>query len=60
MLEEKFHVTMTRFGITKMLHRRGLSYTRPTYTLKRANPQKQQEFQAELHSLKKQKDLSNT
>ncbi|WP_244149288.1 winged helix-turn-helix domain-containing protein [Anoxybacillus pushchinoensis] len=36
---------MTRYGITKMLHRWGFRYTRPTYTLKRANPRKQQEFQ---------------
>jgi transposase len=51
-LEEKFHVSMTRFGITKMLHRWGLSYTHPTYTLKRTDLRKQQEFQENVQGLK--------
>lgn len=44
-LEEKWGISMTRFGITKMLHRWRFSYTRLTYTLKRANHRKQQAFQ---------------
>lgn len=40
-LEEKYAITMTRMGIGKMLKRWGFSYTRPTYTLKRADPGKQ-------------------
>jgi len=52
-LEEKFHMSMTRFGITKMLHRWGLSYTRPTYTLKRVDLRKQQKFQENVQELKK-------
>ncbi|MED4876231.1 winged helix-turn-helix domain-containing protein [Anoxybacillus geothermalis] len=36
-----------------MLHRWGLSYTRPTYTLKRADHRKQQAFQERVHELKK-------
>ncbi|WP_245842379.1 transposase [Parageobacillus galactosidasius] len=36
-----------------MLHRWGFRYTRPTYTLKRANPQKQKEFQQEMELIKK-------
>jgi transposase len=47
-LEEKLNVSMTRFDITKMLHCLGLSYTRPTYTLKRADLRKQQEFQEKV------------
>nr|WP_027410583.1 IS630 family transposase [Anoxybacillus tepidamans] len=52
-LEEKFSVTMSRGGIGDMLHRWGFRYTRPTYTLKRANPQKQKEFQQEMELIKK-------
>jgi transposase len=52
-LEEKYSVTMSRGGICDMLHRWGFRYTRPTYTLKRANPQKQKEFQQEIELIKK-------
>lgn len=52
-LEEKWNISMTRYGITKMLHRWGFRYTRPTYTLKRANLRKQQEFQEHVQELKK-------
>lgn len=38
--EDHFSVTMTRGGIGLMLKRWGLSYTRPTYTLKRAEMRK--------------------
>jgi transposase len=41
-LDEKIHVSMNRFSITKMLHRWELSYTRPTHILKRAYLRKQQ------------------
>ncbi|KYD22758.1 winged helix-turn-helix domain-containing protein [Parageobacillus toebii] len=36
-----------------MLHRWEFRYTRPAYTLKRANPQKQKEFQQEMELIKK-------
>ena len=49
----KFSVTMSRGGICDMLHRWGFRYTRPTYTLKRTNPQKQKEFQQEMELIKK-------
>jgi len=52
-LEEKFSITMSRSGICEMLKRWGFSYTRPTYTLKRANRQKQEAFQRELDMVKK-------
>ncbi|WMT18096.1 helix-turn-helix domain-containing protein [Parageobacillus toebii] len=52
-LEEKFSVTMSRGGIGDMLHRWEFRYTRPAYTLKRANPQKQKEFQQEMELIKK-------
>ena len=36
-----------------LLERIGLSYTRPTYTLAKANPQKQEEFKEKFKDLKK-------
>jgi len=36
-----------------VLHRLNLSYTRPTYTLAKADPQKQEEFKQEFELLKK-------
>ena len=41
-LEDRFSVTMSRGGIGHMLKRWGFSYTRPTYTLKRADKKKQE------------------
>jgi transposase len=52
-IEDKFAITMSRSGIGNMLKRWGFSYTRPTYTLKRANRQKQEAFQRELDMVKK-------
>jgi transposase len=52
-LEEKFGITMSRSGINDMLKRWGFSYTRPTYTLKRASRQKQEAFQREWEMVKK-------
>jgi hypothetical protein len=52
--EEKFSVTMSRGSIDDMLHRWGFRYTRPTYNLKRANPQK--EFQREMELIKNLSD----
>ena len=52
-LEARFSVTMTRGGIGHMLKRWGFRYTRPTYTLKRADQNKQEAFKRELHMIKK-------
>jgi transposase len=52
-LEERFHITMSRNGITDMLHRWGFRYTRPTYRLEKANLEKQEYFQRELDVVKK-------
>ena len=38
MLEERYHLSMSRSGICDMLHRWGFTYTRPTYRLKKAIP----------------------
>ncbi|MED1637875.1 winged helix-turn-helix domain-containing protein [Bacillus thuringiensis] len=53
LLEERYHVSMSRGGICNMLHRWGFTYTRPTYRLKKADPLKQQKFLRELNWIKK-------
>jgi transposase len=40
-------------GITKILDRLGLSYTRPTYVLAKADKQKQEQFVQDFENLKK-------
>ncbi|WP_407638443.1 hypothetical protein [Bacillus alveayuensis] len=44
---------MSHGGICDMLYRWGIHYTHTTYTLKRANPQKQKEFQQKMELIKK-------
>jgi transposase len=57
-IEDKFAITMSRSGIGDMLKRWGFSYTRPTYTLKRASREKQEAFQRELDLIKKTQQTS--
>lgn len=52
-IEDRFSVIMSRGGVGHMLKRWGFSYTRPTYTLKRANKAKQEAFIQQLDTLKK-------
>ena len=52
-IEDRFSVTMSRGGIGHMLKRWEFSYTRPTYTLKRADKKKQEAFTQQLDELKK-------
>lgn len=54
-LEDKFSVSMSRGGIAHMLHRWGFSYTQPTYTLKKADSEKQANFQRQLTVIKKKR-----
>ncbi|MFD0769152.1 winged helix-turn-helix domain-containing protein [Bacillus sp. CGMCC 1.60114] len=44
LLQEKWGISMSHGGIIHMLHRLHLSYTRPTYTLAKADKEKQQRF----------------
>ncbi len=46
-----FGVKYSPRGMLDVLHRLNLSYTRPTYTLAKANPQKQEEFKKEFELL---------
>jgi transposase len=53
LLQEKYQISMTRGGIMGMLRRMGLSYTRPTYTLAKADPKKQGAFLLQMDMIKK-------
>ncbi|MGE6619830.1 helix-turn-helix domain-containing protein [Bacillus mycoides] len=52
-IKEKFSICMSREGIRKMLHRMNFSYTNATYVLKKANKEKQIQFQKQLDMIKK-------
>ncbi|WP_260440994.1 IS630 family transposase, partial [Parageobacillus thermoglucosidasius] len=52
-LQNQYGISMTRVGVNKMLHRLGLSYTRPTYTLAKGDEQKQRAFVQEMEMIKK-------
>jgi len=52
-VKENFAVEYSARGMLKVLHRLNLSYTRPTYTLAKADPHKQEVFKAEFTVLKK-------
>jgi len=45
----KYHVN----GMLDMFHRLKLSYTRPTYVLAKANPERQEQFKKDFEELKK-------
>lgn len=46
-IEREFGVPYTQKGVSKLFHALGLSYTRPTYTLKKADPERQRQFKEE-------------
>lgn len=48
-----FNITFSESGMRDLFHRIGLSYTRPTYTLKKADPEKQKMFREQFEGLKK-------
>lgn len=45
-IEREFGHRYSLSGVSKMMHRQGLSYTKPTYTLAAADPEKQRQFSA--------------
>ncbi|MGR5970560.1 IS630 family transposase [Bacillus paranthracis] len=59
-IKEKFAICMSREGIRKMLHRMNFSYTNATYVLKKANKEKQIQFQKQLDMIKKNLIDENT
>lgn len=52
-VKNNFGVEYSARGMLDVLHRLNLSYTRPTYTLAKADHQKQEEFKQEFELLKK-------
>ena len=48
-----FNVTFSHRGMADVLYRLNLSYTRPTYVLKNADPIKQEKFKEDFEVLKK-------
>lgn len=52
-VKRKYQVTFSKRGMLNLLHRIKLSYTRPTYSLAKADPEKQAKFRRELESIKK-------
>ncbi|MCM3339947.1 winged helix-turn-helix domain-containing protein [Paenibacillus sp. MER TA 81-3] len=43
-IEREFGQSYSLRGVSKMMHRQGLSYTKPTYTLAAADEEKQRQF----------------
>ena len=52
-VSDTFNVEYSSRGMLQVLHRLNLSYTRPTYTLAKSDPEKQQTFKQEFDVLKK-------
>lgn len=52
-IHRTYDVRMTRTGVLRMLWRLSLRYTRPTYVLKKADPEKQRLFSHQLEWIKK-------
>jgi transposase len=52
-LKNTYDIKMSLTGILRMLWRLGLSYTRPTYVLAKADPEKQRVFRQEIDLIKK-------
>jgi putative transposase len=50
---QTFGVKFSDRGVRNVFERLGLSYTRPTYTLKKADPKKQAEFIDDFENVKK-------
>lgn len=52
-VKREFGISYTIAGMNNLLHRLNLSYTRPTYKLAKADPEKQKAFCEEFNTLKK-------
>lgn len=52
-VKSTFQTTYSQGGMRDMLSRLGFSYTKPTYSLAKANPRKQEEFKEYFEILKK-------
>jgi len=52
-VKREFDVTYSVNGMLDMFHRLKLSYTRPTYVLAKADPEKQKKFKEDFEGVKK-------
>ncbi|WP_376717986.1 IS630 family transposase [Paenibacillus forsythiae] len=52
-IEQKWNIRYSDRGTRDLLYRLKLSFTKPTYTLAKADPQKQEEFKEHFQELKK-------
>ncbi len=52
-VKKRFGIKFSERGMRDVFYRLNLSYTRPTYTLEKADPVKQEEFKERLAGLKK-------
>ncbi len=52
-VKNRFEVEFSERGMRDVFYRLNLSYIRPTYTLTKADPEKQEEFQERLEGIKK-------
>ncbi|WP_431195581.1 winged helix-turn-helix domain-containing protein [Geobacillus stearothermophilus] len=52
-VEKHFGVCISREALRKLLHRKGLSWTRPTYTLAKGDPDRQKHFEKQIDFIKK-------
>ncbi|WP_429909597.1 IS630 family transposase, partial [Geobacillus thermodenitrificans] len=52
-VEKHFGVCISREALRKLLHRKGLSWTRPTYTLAKGDPDRQKNFEKQIDFIKK-------
>lgn len=59
-IKEEFGKELHRSTIQRMLAKMGFSYTRPTYTLAKADEKKQQEFEEKFDDLKKNRLLKRS
>lgn len=52
-VSDNFQVEYSNRGLLQVLHRLNFSYTRPTYTLAKADPEKQEAFKEDFEVFKK-------
>lgn len=52
-VKQKFGISYSSRGMLNLFDRLGLSYTRPTYTLDKTDPKKQEQFRKTFETLKK-------
>lgn len=52
-IEQKWDIRYSDRGTRELMYRLNLSFTKPTYTLAKADPQKQEEFKEQFQELKK-------